>query len=155
MKSISYSRISSSTTSPVKRDDWVWPVHIHSFPAPVIILWQQDVIHFCWNRYSMTRNFAIQNLFLYMAEAHFQSIQVPCYGSPMCMQIFLCLHNYGHLINWLLVLRDWLSQFPEKILFGTDAVAFGPGLGWEMSAWIASDYRKAGTHHRTFRNDQK
>jgi hypothetical protein len=37
-----------------------------------------------------------------------------------------------------IVLRDWLSQFPEKILFGTDAVAFGPGLGWEMSAWIAS-----------------
>ena len=37
------------------------------------------------------------------------------------------------------VLKDWLSQFPEKILFGTDAVAFGPGLGWEMSAWIASN----------------
>lgn len=37
-----------------------------------------------------------------------------------------------------IVLRDWLSQFPEKILFGTDAVGFGPGLGWEMSAWIAS-----------------
>jgi uncharacterized protein len=37
-----------------------------------------------------------------------------------------------------IVLRDWLSQFPEKILFGTDAVAFGAGLGWEMSAWIAS-----------------
>ncbi len=37
-----------------------------------------------------------------------------------------------------IVLRDWLSQFPEKILFGTDAVAFGPGMGWEMSAWIAS-----------------
>ena len=36
------------------------------------------------------------------------------------------------------VLRDWLSQFPEKVLFGTDAVSFGPGLGWEMSAWIAS-----------------
>jgi predicted TIM-barrel fold metal-dependent hydrolase len=36
------------------------------------------------------------------------------------------------------VLREWLSQFPEKILFGTDAVSFGPGLGWEMSAWIAS-----------------
>ena len=36
------------------------------------------------------------------------------------------------------VLRDWLSQFPEKILFGTDAVSFGPGLGWETSAWIAS-----------------
>lgn len=37
-----------------------------------------------------------------------------------------------------IVLRDWLSQFPEKVLFGTDAVAFGPGLGWEMSAWIAA-----------------
>ncbi len=36
------------------------------------------------------------------------------------------------------VLRDWLSQFPEKILFGTDAVAFGPGIGWELSAWIGS-----------------
>ena len=36
------------------------------------------------------------------------------------------------------VLKDWLSQFPEKILFGTDASSFGPGLGWEMSAWIAS-----------------
>jgi hypothetical protein len=36
------------------------------------------------------------------------------------------------------VLRDWLSQFPEKILFGTDAVSFGPALGWETSAWIAS-----------------
>jgi uncharacterized protein len=36
------------------------------------------------------------------------------------------------------VLRDWLSQFPEKVLFGTDAVSFGPGLGWEMSAWVAA-----------------
>jgi len=36
------------------------------------------------------------------------------------------------------VLKQWLSQFPEKIVFGTDASSFGPGLGWEMSAWIAS-----------------
>jgi len=36
------------------------------------------------------------------------------------------------------VLKDWLSQFPEKILFGTDADSFGPGLGWEMDAWVAS-----------------
>jgi len=36
------------------------------------------------------------------------------------------------------VLRQYLSQFPEKVLFGTDAVAFGPGLGWELSTWIAS-----------------
>jgi hypothetical protein len=32
----------------------------------------------------------------------------------------------------------WLSQFPEKIIFGTDAASFGPGLGWEMTAWIAA-----------------
>ena len=36
------------------------------------------------------------------------------------------------------VLKDWLSQFPEKVIFGSDASSFGPGLGWEMSAWIAS-----------------
>ena len=38
-----------------------------------------------------------------------------------------------------MVLRDWLSQFPEKVLFGTDAFAAGPGLGWELNAWIASN----------------
>jgi hypothetical protein len=36
------------------------------------------------------------------------------------------------------VLKDWLSQFPEKVIFGTDASSFGPGLGWEISAWLAS-----------------
>jgi hypothetical protein len=35
-------------------------------------------------------------------------------------------------------LRHWLSQFPEKVLFATDADAFGPGLGWEMSAYLAA-----------------
>jgi uncharacterized protein len=44
------------------------------------------------------------------------------------------------------VLRDWLSQFPEKILFGTDAVSFGPGLGWEMGAWIASHTGRQALH---------
>jgi predicted TIM-barrel fold metal-dependent hydrolase len=37
-----------------------------------------------------------------------------------------------------IVLREYLSQFPEKILFGSDAVSFGPGMGWELSAWIAT-----------------
>ncbi len=32
------------------------------------------------------------------------------------------------------VLRDWLTQFPEKVLFGSDASAFGPDLGWEVAA---------------------
>jgi hypothetical protein len=36
------------------------------------------------------------------------------------------------------VLRDWLLQYPEKVLFGTDAAAFGPDTGWELAAWIAT-----------------
>ncbi len=36
------------------------------------------------------------------------------------------------------VLRDWLTQFPEKVLYGSDAVALGPEMGWEVAAWIAS-----------------
>jgi uncharacterized protein len=36
------------------------------------------------------------------------------------------------------VLREWLIQFPEKVLFGTDAAAFGPDSGWEVAAWIGT-----------------
>jgi uncharacterized protein len=36
------------------------------------------------------------------------------------------------------ILKGWLSQYPEKVLFGSDAVALGPELGWEVSAWVAS-----------------
>ncbi len=35
------------------------------------------------------------------------------------------------------ILRMWLAQYPEKILFGSDAVALGPEMGWEISAWVA------------------
>ena len=35
------------------------------------------------------------------------------------------------------VLRGWLTQFPEKVLYGSDAVALGPDMGWELTAWIA------------------
>lgn len=36
------------------------------------------------------------------------------------------------------VLKNWLRTYPEKVLFGTDASSFGPGLGWELGAWIAT-----------------
>ena len=35
-------------------------------------------------------------------------------------------------------LRNWLLQYPEKVLYGSDASAFGPDAGWEMSAWIGT-----------------
>src|SRR5262245_48673115 len=36
------------------------------------------------------------------------------------------------------ILGDWLSTYPEKVLYGSDAAAFGPEMGWELAAWIAS-----------------
>ena len=36
------------------------------------------------------------------------------------------------------ILRAWLTQYPEKVLFGSDAFANGPNAGWELSAWLAS-----------------
>ncbi len=36
------------------------------------------------------------------------------------------------------VLRGWLTQFPEKVLFGSDAFALGPDMGWELTAWISA-----------------
>ena len=42
------------------------------------------------------------------------------------------------------ILRNWLTQFPEKVLFGSDAIALGPDMGWEVTAWVAaSTARKA------------
>jgi uncharacterized protein len=41
------------------------------------------------------------------------------------------------------VLRDWLTQYPEKVLFGSDASAFGPDMGWELAAWIATKNARA------------
>jgi uncharacterized protein len=36
------------------------------------------------------------------------------------------------------VLRNWLTQYPEKVLFGSDASALGPDMGWEIGAWVAA-----------------
>ncbi|HWN81666.1 MAG TPA: hypothetical protein VNM87_06200 [Candidatus Udaeobacter sp.] len=36
------------------------------------------------------------------------------------------------------ILRGWLTQFPDRVLFGTDAATFGPEAGWELTAWIGT-----------------
>jgi predicted TIM-barrel fold metal-dependent hydrolase len=36
------------------------------------------------------------------------------------------------------VLRQWLGEWPEKVLFGTDAFESGPGQGWAESAWLGA-----------------
>lgn len=42
------------------------------------------------------------------------------------------------------VLRPWLESMPERVLFGTDAGPFGPGLDWEETTLIgAQQFRKA------------
>ena len=36
------------------------------------------------------------------------------------------------------ILRGWLTQYPEKVMFGSDAFGLGPDMGWELSAWISA-----------------
>jgi len=36
------------------------------------------------------------------------------------------------------VLRQWLSEWPDKVLFGTDAFDGGVEQGWEQVAWVGS-----------------
>jgi predicted TIM-barrel fold metal-dependent hydrolase len=37
------------------------------------------------------------------------------------------------------VLRQWLSEWPDKVLFGSDAFDGGVEQGWEQVAWVASN----------------
>ena len=36
------------------------------------------------------------------------------------------------------VLRQWLGEWPDKVLFGTDAFDGGAEQGWEQVAWVAN-----------------
>jgi len=42
------------------------------------------------------------------------------------------------------VLRQWLTQWPDKVLFGTDAFDGGPEQGWEQVAWVGSTTARRG-----------
>lgn len=35
-------------------------------------------------------------------------------------------------------LRTFVTQFPDKVLFGSDAFGGGPDAGWELTAWIGT-----------------
>ena len=35
-------------------------------------------------------------------------------------------------------LRNWLEFYPDKVLFGTDAFAFGPAIDWGEVAWLSN-----------------
>jgi hypothetical protein len=37
------------------------------------------------------------------------------------------------------ILHEWLSEYPEHVLFGSDAFAGGPDAGWELTAWASSN----------------
>jgi hypothetical protein len=37
-----------------------------------------------------------------------------------------------------LVLRQWLGEWPDKVLFGSDAFDGGPEQGWEQVAWVGA-----------------
>jgi predicted TIM-barrel fold metal-dependent hydrolase len=41
------------------------------------------------------------------------------------------------------VLRGWLTQYPEKVLFGSDATGLGPDMGWELAAWVGTRNARA------------
>jgi predicted TIM-barrel fold metal-dependent hydrolase len=36
------------------------------------------------------------------------------------------------------VLRQWLAEWPEKVMFGTDAFDNGPTQSWGMVAWFGA-----------------
>lgn len=37
------------------------------------------------------------------------------------------------------VLRQWLGEWPDKVMFGTDAFDGGPEQGWEQVAWVGAN----------------
>ncbi|HEX7018608.1 MAG TPA: hypothetical protein VF159_01250 [Gemmatimonadaceae bacterium] len=54
------------------------------------------------------------------------------YTDISMMDVMLSPHELAN------VLRQWLGEYPDKVLFGTDAFDGGLTQGWEQVAWVAS-----------------
>lgn len=54
------------------------------------------------------------------------------YADFSALSFFEGVHGQAEL------LRGWLSQWPEKILFGTDATPNTDAISWEETGWVAS-----------------
>ena len=54
------------------------------------------------------------------------------YADFSALSFFEGVHGQAEL------LRGWLSQWPEKVLFGTDATPNTDETSWEETGWIAS-----------------
>jgi predicted TIM-barrel fold metal-dependent hydrolase len=52
------------------------------------------------------------------------------------MSVMTLIHSPKTLAD---ILRGWLTQYPDRVLFGTDAFITGPDAGWELAAWIATN----------------
>jgi hypothetical protein len=64
-----------------------------------------------------------------LGEAHVATVEV-------ARRRALTAHGDGY-PAWVLD-RIGIELYPEKVLFGTDAVALGPTVGWEECAWLST-----------------
>ncbi len=53
------------------------------------------------------------------------------------------------------VLRQWLGEWPDKVLFGTDAFDGGAEQGWEQIAWVGIDDDAPRAGDRAHRHDAR
>ena len=51
------------------------------------------------------------------------------------MSVMTLIHSPRTLAD---ILRGWLTQWPDRVLFGTDAFATSRDVGWELAAWVAT-----------------
>jgi predicted TIM-barrel fold metal-dependent hydrolase len=59
-------------------------------------------------------------------------------GKPNVYADFSALSYFEGVEGQAALLRTWLSLWPEKILFGSDASPSDEYVGWEETGWVAS-----------------